>query len=180
MLAPPLPDAAESRDNASFAALLEALSRPGTVHDIPEPGLRPLVLTLIDRECLVTADMSELRELIRASGATLVADELADHAILDLSTEAGALRLARVPTGDLLYPETGATVLAEARIGSGQRLRLTGPGVDGTAEVAIGGLHPGVWTTRDRVCQYPFGIELVLVDGLRIVALPRSVNVEVL
>jgi alpha-D-ribose 1-methylphosphonate 5-triphosphate synthase subunit PhnH len=175
----PLPDAAEVRDNATFAAILAALSRPGTVHRLPEPGPAPIVGALLDRECRAWADTPEVEMLIRGSGATVVPPDLAGHLFLSFDTDAQLGRLARATTGDQLYPDEGATIVAPARIGDGPELRLAGPGVDGTARLRLGGLHPGLWPVRASLCRYPLGVEMILVDGDRIAALPRSTTVEV-
>ncbi len=180
MAAPaPLPDAAEARDNATFAAILAALSRPGTVHRMPEPGPAPLVEALLDRECRAWADTAPVEAMIRDSGATVVPFELAGHLFLKLDTDAALARLARAAVGDPLYPDEGATVVVPARIGEGPELRLSGPGVDGTARLRAGGLHPGLWPLRAGLCRYPLGIEMIFLDGDRIAAIPRSTTVEV-
>jgi alpha-D-ribose 1-methylphosphonate 5-triphosphate synthase subunit PhnH len=176
--AAPLPDAAEARDNATFAAILAALSRPGTVHRTPEPGPAPLVQALLDRECRAWADTPGVEALIRASGAMVVPPDLAGHLFLSLDTEAALSRFARAGTGDPLYPDEGATVVVPARIGEGAELRLSGPGVDGTARLRLGGVHPGLWPLRAALCRYPLGLEMIFLDGDRIAALPRSTTVE--
>lgn len=178
LAAPPLPDAAEIRDNATFAAVLGALSRPGSVHCLPTPGTEPLVLALLDRECRVWAEDPLLEAAVRRTGASLVPSELAGHVFLDLGTSAALARLARVTSGDPLYPDEGATVIAPARLGTGRELRLSGPGIEGEARLRLDGLHAGVWQVRADLCRYPLGIEMIFVDGNRIAALPRSTQVE--
>lgn len=175
---PPVPDADEARDNATFGALLAALSRPGTPQAMPLPGPAPLALALIDRECRVWADTPELDALLRRTGASAVPSELADHVFLALDTEAALARMGRLMAGDALYPDEGATLIAPARIGTGPELRLTGPGIEGSARLRLGGLHPAVWAVRAGLCRYPLGIEMIFVDGAQIVALPRSTLVE--
>ena len=174
----PRPDGEERRDNAVFEALLWALARPGEVREMPEPGPVPLARALLDRECRVHAP--RLGGLLAEIGAIPMPPEAADHAFLDLSDAAGVGTFSRLPAGDPLHPERGATAVATARIGEGVRLRLKGPGIEGAREVRLGGLHPGLWQARTRLCLYPMGIELILVDGARLLALPRSTAVEVL
>ena len=174
----PSPDAAEIRDNATFAAVLEALSRPGSVQRLPEPGPAPLALALIDRECRVWAADPALAELLARTGATPVPPELADHVFAPLDDAAAVDRLSRLTCGDPLYPDTGATVIAPARIGSGPALQLKGPGILGALNLRLGGLHPSVWRVRAGLCRYPLGIEMILHDGDRIVAIPRSTLIE--
>lgn len=180
MLATPEPDADEIRDNAAFSAVMWAMARPGTVRELPEPGLAPVIRTLVDRECRACADDPATEALLRETGASIVPEALADHVCLSLDCEAGLDRFLRLSSGDALYPETGATVLARAAIGSGPALRLTGPGIAATADLRLGGLHPGLWASRARLCRYPLGVEMIFVDGARLVALPRSAQVELL
>ena len=175
----PAPDAAETRDNATFDAILAALSRPGTLHRLPAPGPAPLVAALLDRECRAFADTAQVAEMLRRAGATLVPPDLADHLFLSLDSAPALDRLARVATGDALYPDEGATVVVPVRFGEGPALRLTGPGIETDARLRPGGLHPGLWPLRAGLCRYPFGIEIILLDGDRIAALPRSTTVEV-
>ena len=175
---PPVPDATEIRDNATFEAVLGAMSRPGTVHRLPEPGAEPLILALLDRECRVWAEDPALETAIRRTGASLVPSELAGHVFLELDTPAALARLARVTPGDPLYPDEGATVIAPARLGTGRELRLSGPGIEGEARLRLDGLDAAVWQVRADLCRYPLGIEMIFVDGDRIAALPRSTKVE--
>lgn len=178
--AAPERDADERRDNMVFDALLRALVRPGEVRAMPEPGPEPIARALVDRECRAFAPDPALTAVLRELGAVTAAVEEADHVFLDLADEAGLATFARLPVGDPLHPERGATVVAGARLGQGAALHLAGPGIEGTREVRIGGLHPGLWDARARVCRYPLGIELIFVDGPRLMALPRSTQVEVL
>lgn len=178
MLATPIPDADERRDNASFSAILQALSRPGTVQTLPQPGPDAVALAVIDRECRVFCDDPELQNLLHATGATPVPPELADHAFTGLETAADLAAFDRLSPGCALYPDSGATVIAQARIGTGPLLRLTGPGIRDQTQLRLGGLHPKIWAHRAHLCRYPLGIEMILIDGAQIVALPRSTTVQ--
>ncbi|MDF0602785.1 phosphonate C-P lyase system protein PhnH [Psychromarinibacter sp. C21-152] len=173
----PMPDADEPRDNATFAAVLNALARPGTVHEMPEPGLLPVALALVDRECRVFADEAALSGALARSGASVVPPDLADHLFLSLGTESAMAQLLRAPVGSQLYPDQGATVVAPARFGDGPAVRLAGPGIRDTATLSLGELHADVWRVRAGLCRYPLGIEMIFVDGTRLVALPRSTTV---
>ncbi len=178
MLTSPRPDTDEIRDNAAFSAVMWAMSRPGSVQDLPEPGFDCVLRALVDRECRAFADNPATEALLRSLGASLVPVSLADHACLSLGDAEGLKRFARTAPGDALYCDTGATVLSRALIGEGPALRLSGPGIQTTCDLRLGGLTPGLWETRARLCRYPQGIEMILVDGARLVALPRSTKVE--
>ena len=180
LAAHPVPDAQEIRSNATFEALMWALARPGTVQILPAPGFAGIVETLVDRECRVYCDNPALAQRAAATGAALVKAAEADHAFLSLAGAAGLAALDLVPAGSALYPDAGATVVAEAGFGEGQRLRLTGPGIETFAEIALGGLAPGLWALRAARCRYPAGFDLFLLCGASVIGLPRSTAIEVL
>ena len=170
------PDAVELRANATFEALMWALSRPGDVRTLPEAGFDAIAETLVDLECSAYADTPAMRERIVASGATL-AEGIgnADHVFL--ATLDGA-EIAQINCGSALYPDDGATLVA-AVAHSGQRLRLSGPGIKDTTEIALA-VSPGFWAMRDMLCLYPEGFDIFFVDGDRVIGIPRSIKVEVL
>jgi alpha-D-ribose 1-methylphosphonate 5-triphosphate synthase subunit PhnH len=178
LTAVPVPDAFETRTNATFEALMWALSRPGTVQDLPARGMTGIAEALLDRECRVFCDDPALADLITALGAALVPLPPADHCFLSLGTTID--RLAQVAIGSALYPDAGATVVAEARFGTGQRLRLTGPGIETFANIALEGIAPGFWAMRAALCRYPAGFDLFLICGAQVIGLPRSTTIEVL
>jgi alpha-D-ribose 1-methylphosphonate 5-triphosphate synthase subunit PhnH len=177
-MALPQPTLDDLRDTAAFEALMWAMARPGTVHSLPE-GLADLALALLDRETRVHAEDPALAYCIAATAAALVTPDRADHAFC--ATAEGAMAaLAVLPVGSALYPDEGATLVMPATIGTGSLLRLTGPGIDGHSSLRLGGLPEGFLDLRSARCRYPEGIDLVLVDGRRIVGLPRSTAVEVM
>lgn len=176
MLTVAAPDAAEVRCNMTFEALMWAMARPGEVRDMGEPGLAPVVEALIDRECVVHTDSAALSPMIADSGAMLGTVEMADHLFLDdLDIE----RLTAVRCGSALYPDDGATIVAQVAHGNGPRLRLTGPGIDGSRHLAVA-VPPAFWALRAELCAYPEGFDLLLVDGSSVIGIPRSTQIEVL
>ena len=66
------PDAVELRSNATFEALMWALSRPGDIRTLPDAGFDAIAETLVDLECSAYADTPEMRERVVASGAMLI------------------------------------------------------------------------------------------------------------
>jgi alpha-D-ribose 1-methylphosphonate 5-triphosphate synthase subunit PhnH len=170
------PDAVELRANATFEALMWALSRPGDIRTLPEAGFGAIAETLVDLECSAYADTPAMRERIVASGAKLAADiRSADHVFL--SSLDGA-EIAEINCGTALYPDDGATLIASV-VHSGQRVRLTGPGIKDTTEIALA-VSPGFWALREMLCLYPEGFDIFFVDGDQVVGIPRSTKVEVL
>ncbi|MFD2649638.1 phosphonate C-P lyase system protein PhnH [Devosia albogilva] len=173
------PDTIELRANATFEALMWALSRPGDSRDMPEAGLAAIIETLVDLECTVFADDPALLARIAATGALLTDDiSQADHVFLT-SLDGAEARVAGLRCGSALYPDDGATLIAECRHGAGQRVRLSGPGIDGASEMSLG-VSPGFWAMRAALCAYPEGFDMFLVDGTSVIGIPRSTTVEVL
>lgn len=174
----PVPSAAEARDNATYEALMWALSRPGLPRDLPEPGEGAIIDALLDRECRAHAADPTLLPALARAGAEIAPIEAADHVFLGRLTDAG--HLAGIARGSDLYPDDGATVVLRGRIGQGAALRLTGPGVNGTLEIRLGDLPDGFWAARAAAIRYPMGWDLFIIDGARVIGLPRSTRIEVL
>lgn len=172
----PQPDAADRRDAGTFAALMWALARPGTVHRMPEPGLAPVALALVDGECRVHAADPALAAIIAGTGARAAPAAEADHVFAAAGAVPSPDRLCR---GSALYPDDGATLVVEVQIGSGSALRLAGPGIETEARIAVEGLPAAFWSGRAAACRYPEGIDIFLIDGARVIGLPRSTTVEV-
>ena len=176
MLVIPEPSPAERRDNATFDALLWALSRPGLPRDLSEPGEEPIITALLDRECQVySADPLLMPEIVR-TGAKLADIDKADHVFLGTMTTSD--HLAETAIGSDYYSEDGATLIIRASVGSGAEVRLIGPGIDGAVTLKLGGLPNGFWKARAARLRYPMGFDLFFVDGARVIGVPRSTTVE--
>lgn len=176
LVATPRPDAEELRDNRTFDALMWAMARPGTVQDLPEPGLAPVALALVDIETRVYCEDADLMRLISRTGARTAEPNRADF--LFVADEAAAA-LKAAPAGSALYPDDAATLVIAAPLSGGPRLRLTGPGIEGSIE-ASPLLSAEFWAERARRSAYPLGHDLIIVEDRRVIALPRSTHVEVL
>lgn len=180
----PHPDEAETRCNAGFEALMWALARPGSVQTLPAPGFTTIAEVLLDRECRVFAQDPALALFVASLGAASAPVTQADHCFLSLADTGGLALLHQVAVGSALYPDAGATVLAQAEFGpgltDGQRLRLRGPGIETATEIRLGGLAPGLWPLRAARCHYPAGFDLFLLCGAQVIGLPRSTLIEVL
>lgn len=178
MLSTPLPSPEETLANSAFDALLWALSRPGIVRHLPAPGEAPVIETLIDRECSVYCADPLLMPQILRTGAQIAELDQADHVFF--GTLNSADQLTGLMIGSDLYPDDGATVVIRVRLNDGPALRLTGPGVDGAVQAQVAGLPDGFWQARQRMTRYPMGFDLFLLDGDRVLGVPRSTKVEVL
>ena len=178
MLTTPVQSPEEAAGNATFDALLWALSRPGIVRTLPEHSDSAIIDALIDRECKVHCSDPLLVPQILRSGADLADIAGADHVFLTVLEDIAVLD--HVAKGSDLYPDDGATMVLQVTLDRGPRVQLSGPGVDGTLAVRIGGLPAGFWQRRATLSRYPMGFDLFLRDGAHIIGIPRSTKVEVL
>lgn len=172
-----------------FHAVMRALSRPGSLQELDVALRAPLradmagvALALCDHETPVWLDPALPR-------GEATAGYLAFHAGCPLTTERQAAAFAFVAEagnlpsfddfalGSDAYPDRSTTVVAAvAGFERGRSWRATGPGIDGTIAFTVDGLPDDFaprWAANHAL--FPRGIDLLLLDGCRILALPRSV-----
>jgi alpha-D-ribose 1-methylphosphonate 5-triphosphate synthase subunit PhnH len=163
-----------------FRRLLDCFACPGRIAssgDSDRAALVTLLATLLDGETsladphrlIATADWPKLqaRRDSAESAAFVVADGTRAP---DFSPQLGTLE----------SPERGATVvLTVTALGEGQPLRLSGAGIDGYSELAVSGWHPDWIDARaDWVAAFPLGVDVILCNGARFAALPRTTHIE--
>ncbi|MGL1832288.1 phosphonate C-P lyase system protein PhnH [Rhodocyclaceae bacterium SMB388] len=168
-----------SRQQKAFRTLMEAFSYPGRVCELTEAGdpARMLLLaTLVDGACTLADAMAALSaddwRRLGARGATV------EQAQFVLAR--GDAPLDDTPRlGTLECPEQGATVILQvADFDDGAKLTLDGPGVRATHTLRVAGVDPAWWQQRaEWNCQFPMGVDLILLAGHRIVALPRTTRI---
>lgn len=179
--------------HAVFRAVMNAMARPGTIHAVPvvaeappplSPAAAAVALTLLDADTGLWLDPA-----LRA--APEVAGWLAFYAgvgIVDDPEAAGFALLADPPAmpalaafaqGDAEYPDRGATLILQVpRLEGGEVLVLEGPGLAAPARFAPMGLPDGMAAQlRANRERFPRGVDLLLVAGDRVAALPRSCRV---
>jgi alpha-D-ribose 1-methylphosphonate 5-triphosphate synthase subunit PhnH len=176
-----------------FRSVLEALSRPGRIVDMPveiqapvplHPATAAVSLTLLDFDTPLWLD--------EASARPEVVEWLKFHCGVPLASEPGAAQFAvvaeaeRMPgldafdAGTAEHPERSATVIVQvqALIGGTGR-RLTGPGIAGEVRLDVAGVPATFWAwASDNHARFPRGIDVVLSAGRVLAALPRSTRVE--
>jgi len=173
---------------ATFRALLTSLSRPGSVVDLPVPGLGaavvPLALADVETTVAVVGDPEVAEIVVRATGAA--ASPVEDAELVACCGRTAPTTMARLSRGSALAPELGTKVGIDCdRLvagGPGQvRLTVSGPGVEGTRRLGVDGLEAGVLEAVAAAnADPPVGIDVWLVDRHgHIVGLPRSCRLEV-
>lgn len=169
---------------AQFRTLLNAMSRPGRLYpagDISGTGaiMLGVLATLLDGEVSL-ADPYDLLldEDWLMLQTRLASPESADYILCDAS---------RPPTfipklGTLPSPEQSATLflIVSELGGHGIQLKLTGPGIAISQDLIISGLDTDWLMEReDWNSAFPLGVDIILLDGMRLTALPRTTRVEV-
>lgn len=175
---------------STFRSVMDAMARPGTVQRIetssgvPAPMMRgsaAIALTLFDQDTPVwldpklTATVDVAKWIKFHTSAPVIADPGAcSFAIVADATALPAFD--RFAFGSVEYPDRSTTILLQvASLSEGPAYELRGPGIDGATilRAAI-----GVPDLLDRLALnaklFPCGIDLVLVSGESVVALPRT------
>jgi alpha-D-ribose 1-methylphosphonate 5-triphosphate synthase subunit PhnH len=172
----------------TFRAVLDAMSRPGTLMRAGagltppaplDPAAGAVLLTLVDYDTALWLDPAA--EAARGWIAFHCGAEFAD-------APAGAAfalgltlpDLARLSPGTHEQPETGTTLILQVdSLYEGTCYRLRGPGLRGTNTLSVRGLpddFAAIW--QHNRAGFPLGVDLVLCAGTTLAALPRSVTVE--
>lgn len=188
------------RSQLAFRALLDALSRPGSIHQVPHgaltDGVPPalvLPLAIADVEVSVAVlrsgdDTDWGRLLTDATGARTAPLEAA--ACVTMLVPPRAEDVERLRRGSALAPESAARLsvqvaaLADATGSPGEGetvVDLTGPGVDGRSTLVIDGVSAEVLAAIDRAnAGFPAGIDTWFVSQSgAVAAVPRSSRIEV-
>nr|BBJ02360.1 carbon-phosphorus lyase subunit PhnH [Marinobacter nauticus] len=167
----------------AFRALMTAFSFPGRPQSLPSCGdaASPtcIAAVLCDNEVSL-ADPDQLIEPadIRRLGIREAGIENAGFVIAD-GRQAPTFEPA---LGSLAEPEHGATIIVRVTSledSSEFPLILRGPGIEDTQTLSVGGLNNAWLTARTRWNRnFPMGIDLILVDNTRVVALPRTTRIR--
>jgi alpha-D-ribose 1-methylphosphonate 5-triphosphate synthase subunit PhnH len=164
---------------AIFRRLLDATARPGTIADLHlllggAEACLGVLATLCDHSQRLADPTGRLGEVERRFlRAQPSAPEAAGYILADGGVDPGPLAPC---LGTLEAPELGATIVLRVEcLSQGAPLTLSGPGIAGTRELAVVGLHPGWLAARERWCaHFPRGCDLVLADAERVTVVPRT------
>lgn len=171
---------AEARARETFLALLWALSYPGREYFLPlgSPPMALISETLLDLETSFYTPDSVLHETLPLSGARPLLPETAAYHFYPTLTTDHLAPLRDASVGTLLYPDRAATIILPASFERGERFTLTGPGIDGEIALRIGDILPAFWDLRDQRRRFPLGWDVYLVDGSRVIGIPRSTTMK--
>lgn len=164
----------------TFRCLLNCFAYPGRIAAWGGPAyeaLPALLSTLLDGD----VDLADPHRLVASGDWPKLEARCGTPETAAFVVARGACAPDFTPRlGTLESPELGATlILAVATVGDGRRLHLSGPGISGRTEFAVGGLHQAWIDARaEWVASFPLGVDLILCDGLRFAALPRTTHIE--
>lgn len=175
-------DQTETRDQQTFEALLWALSYPGRARALPASGIDAFMAigrALIDLETSYGSPDADLMERLAATGGRASGSDAARYQFYPTLRDMDLIHLRRAPVGSHLYPDEGATLIIGCRIGSGQRMVWSGPGINGSTAIELDALPPAFWRLRADAIRYPLGWDVLFVAGDQVIGLPRTTHVEV-
>lgn len=176
-----------------FRVVLDAMSRPGRIGTVTDELNPPAPLAVGTAAiCLALADHDTplwlAPELTTAAtvaflrfhcGCPIVDDPA--RAAFAVAAAATLPALDRFAPGDDAWPETSATVIVQVEALRPQGpLGLAGPGIESEHRLAADGLRDGIWDEwAANRGLFPCGVDLVLVAGRQVAALPRTTAVTV-
>lgn len=181
-----------------FRTVLDALSHPGSIHELAPPAPAPLALAgAAFSFCLALLDFETplwlqpglpaerqkwiTRHLRFHCGCPIVVDPRQARFVL-IHDAAAMPPLASFHQGEIDYPDRSATLIVlvaglDASVGAGVKLR--GPGIRAVVTLSVDGLPAKFWREwGDNAKLFPCGLDLIFVAGSRIVGLPRTTLVE--
>jgi alpha-D-ribose 1-methylphosphonate 5-triphosphate synthase subunit PhnH len=173
-----------------FRAALQALARPGTLHDVGAPiaglplgaAMAQLLLTLTDEATPVwwQQPRPELAGWLRFHTGARSTDRGRDASFAAVP-EARALDFLEVfALGSLAAPERSCTLLVEVpSLDGGPAMHAHGPGIPGGRPLRIDGLHPAFWSAwQANHAVFPQGVDLFFTCGSQFVGLPRTTRIS--
>jgi alpha-D-ribose 1-methylphosphonate 5-triphosphate synthase subunit PhnH len=178
---------------STFKAMMDAMARPGTIHEISAAATPPaplgaaagaFALALCDHDTPVHLSPVMIEAGVQAwlafhTGA-LVTGERSEAAFAFVEAGAALPPLSTFAAGTQEYPDRSTTIVFEvSALSGGPGLLLEGPGIDGTVDIAPGGLPPhfeAMWGENGAL--YPRGVDLVLASGKQVLCLPRTTKIR--
>lgn len=172
---------------ATFRAVLEAMSRPGRIQRAGT-GLTPpaplnqaaaaVLLTLADADTTLWLDAGANADawLRFHCGAPVVADAAVADFVLASGTPPALAKLAQ---GTEEEPQRGATLVLQVEaLEEGAGWRLSGPGIEREHRLRVTGAPEGFLAARAaNRAAFPCGVDVVLCAADRLAALPRTVMI---
>ncbi|MDG4720679.1 MULTISPECIES: phosphonate C-P lyase system protein PhnH [Thalassospira] len=181
--------------NAVFRVLLDALSRPGRIYDLPVSVATPDGLNATTTATLLAmADMDTTIWLSPSCKTKAANDHLKFHCGCPISDDVVMADFAvarmdddlsfvsRLSVGNAEYPDQSATlILMVDEISNAPAMKLTGPGIKDSHDLEIKNLPASfhVWRAENHHL-FPCGVDVIFTSPTQIVALSRTTRIEVI
>jgi alpha-D-ribose 1-methylphosphonate 5-triphosphate synthase subunit PhnH len=177
-------------NQSAFRALMECMARPGTVKrldgvDAPlpfAPATAALIKSLADYESPIWLDKTfedaGAAEWIRFHTGAPIVDNSRDATFVLVAKSHLLPNFDQFAQGSAEYPDRSTTLIVQVDRFDGPPFVIEGPGIRTTSTFSATPL-PDNFTQRlqNNRMLFPCGIDLVLVAGNEIAALPRSARV---
>ena len=175
-----------------FRSVLEAVSNPGRIVDVPaaiqapaplHPATAAVCLTLLDYDTPVWLDAAAARpeviEWLKFHCSVPLADERASARFALVADAPTMPPLAAFDAGTAEHPEHSATIIVQVQaLLGGTGRTLTGPGIASEVHLDIAGVPAAFWGwTSDNHALFPRGVDMFVSAGRVITALPRTTRV---
>lgn len=178
----------------TFRTVMDVMARPGRIARL-SPDIEPppplcraagaIALTLVDFETKVWLDAPltaspEVARWLRFHAGAPITPSGRDAAFAFVSDARALPSFAEFSAGTPEYPDRSTTLIVEVEsLTQGTPLRLTGPGIAGAARLAPSSL-PADFAVRweSNRALFPCGVDVILVAGDSVAALPRSARIS--
>ena len=187
-------DHAEFDSNAVFRVLLDAMSRPGRIYNLPINITAPDGLNTSSTAALLAmADMDTTVWLSPACATNAATTHLKFHCGSPITTDVSQADfavarcdedlsfIAQLPVGTAEYPDQSATlILMVDDITDNSEMHLRGPGIKDTHSLDIKGLPTAFHAWRaENHHLFPCGVDVIFASSTKIAALSRTTRIEV-
>ncbi|APO70298.1 phosphonate metabolism protein PhnH 2 (plasmid) [Rhizobium gallicum] len=149
------------------------------------PATVSACLTLADFETPVwldsRSDRGDVRNFLGFHCGAPFVDGSAEAAFAIVADPTTMPHLAEFHLGTELEPQTSTTIVVQVpSFTAGPPVRWRGPGIQHEASVAIEGLPSWFWEEWQLNQElYPIGVDVLFTSGNAIIALPRSISMEI-
>lgn len=172
----------------AYRAILSALCRPGTVHDLPTPvdppaplcpALSAVLLTLCDFDTPIWW-APPFGDDVKGwcafhTGAPAAELSCASFVIAQVGAVPDLMALS---AGTDERPDRSAMLVIGCERLGGKDVMMTGPGIDGSVPFGSDALTPGflnAWRVNGQ--RFPRGVDVILCAGARVAGLPRTTRI---
>lgn len=175
-----------------FRAIMQAMARPGTVQHlttdlvVPAPlvaSTAAVALTLCDFQTPIWLgpglNHEAMVHYLKFHTGAPVVEAPADAAFAFMLAGESLSHPSLFPQGSHEYPDRSATLVIQVTKLGGNAVRLSGPGIDSSAEFAAAGLDTDFWVAMSQNHSgFPLGIDTIFAAPGQIAAVPRSTAVH--